>query len=97
MGITLAIDPGASGGIAWWDDDGRIYADPMPESMSQIFDYLKNLVTMIDSVCIMEKTGGYFPGNSGPAAATFGRHCGHLDMALYALGIPTGLFLPRHG
>ena len=29
------------------------------------------------------------PGNSGPAAAKFARHCGHIEMALIALDIPS--------
>jgi hypothetical protein len=42
----------------------------------------------------MEKVGGYQPGNSGPAAATFARHCGHLEAALYLLGVPVITVLP---
>ena len=34
------------------------------------------------------------PGNSGPAAATFARHCGHLEAILYVLGIPTEQVAP---
>jgi hypothetical protein len=38
---------------------------------------------------VVERTGTYIPGNSGPAAVTFARHCGHIEAALYALGIST--------
>jgi uncharacterized protein YbjT (DUF2867 family) len=34
------------------------------------------------------------PGNSGPSAAKFARHCGHIEAALSALGIPTVFVLP---
>ena len=32
----------------------------------------------------IEKVGTYVPGNSGPAAAKFARHCGHIEALLYA-------------
>ena len=37
---------------------------------------------------VMERVGSYMPGNSGVAAATFARHCGHIEAALYCLCIP---------
>lgn len=86
--MIIAIDPGASGGIAWQDEDKRIYADPMPTGLSEIWDYLKGITTMVDAKAIVERVGGYMPGNSGPAAVAFARHCGHLDAILYALSIP---------
>jgi hypothetical protein len=94
--LYIAIDPGAnSGGIAWRDLDGRINADPMPESLTGICDYLRNLIVMTDPVCVLEKTGTFFPGNSGPAAVNFARHCGQLEAILYCLGIPTTQISPQ--
>ena len=46
-------------------------------------------------VCYMEKVGQGMPGQSSKATATFARHCGHLDMALLALGIPTNTVTPN--
>jgi hypothetical protein len=87
--VIIAIDPGSvSGGIAWQDTDGRVFADSMPEGLSEIYSYLKGLVVMVDRECVIERVGTYVKGNAGPAAATFARHCGHLDAILYALSIP---------
>jgi hypothetical protein len=84
----LAIDPGAAGGIAWTDHDGIVRATKMPGTMPEQVDFLRaRAVEQSGIIAVVEKTGGYMPGNSGPAAATFARHCGNLDAALYALGI----------
>jgi hypothetical protein len=91
----LAIDPGASGGVAWRDSDGTIHAEPMPEGMTAQIDLIRSIHAQNRlGVAIMEKTGGYMPGNSGPGAATFARHCGRLEAALYCLGIPTEQVAP---
>jgi hypothetical protein len=86
--ITLAIDPGASGGIAWIDAvRDELCAVPMPEGMTAQADFLRSLAVS-GAKAIVERVGTYMPGNSGPAAATFARHCGHIDAMLYCLGIP---------
>ena len=85
--ITIAIDPGAAGGFAWIQD-GIAAAVPMPDGMTAQVDFLRGLVAQGPVKAIVERVGSYRPGNSGPAAATFARHCGHIDAALYCLGIP---------
>jgi hypothetical protein len=88
--VTLAIDPGVSGGLAWLDQKNSTHAEPMPDGMTAQADRLRALAVELPGVvAIMEKTGGYMPGNSGPAAATFARHCGRLEAILYVLRIPT--------
>jgi hypothetical protein len=89
MTAILAIDPGASGGLAWLAD-GIVTASPMPEGMTAQVDLLLSLsAEYCDKLtAIIENVGHYMPGNSGPAAATFARHCGHLEAALYCLGVP---------
>jgi hypothetical protein len=91
---TLAIDPGASGGFAWIDDEGIVQAMKMPATMTEQLEALRNLSFYNPKMAVMEKVGGYQPGNSGPAAATFARHCGHLEAALYLLGVPVIPVLP---
>ena len=98
---TIAIDPGAAGGIAWTDSDGMAQAIPMPGGMAAQVDALRSLWfelsrygSIAPAVAVIEKTGTYMPGNSGPSAATFARHCGHLEAALYTLGIPTEQVAP---
>lgn len=87
--MIIAIDPGASGGIA--ANDEAVAAFPMPEGMTDQADLLRALVVSSRGksvVVYIEKTGTYQPGNSGPAAATFARHCGHLEAIVYMLGVP---------
>lgn len=96
---TIAIDPGAAGGIAWHDKDGMAQALPMPGGMAAQVEALRSLWFELSgngaiAVAVVEKTGTYMPGNSGPSAATFARHCGHLEAALYTLGIPTEQVAP---
>ncbi len=88
MKNLIAIDPGASGGIAWANRDGIIDAAKMPEGMTAQADFIRRLWSMeYIRTAILEKVGTYRKGNSGPAAATFARHCGHLDAILYMLSI----------
>ena len=90
MKPLLSCDPGKSGGFAIRDEDGNVMAENMPVCMPDIVDWLREIkIRHPDISCIMEKVGTYVPGNSGVAAATFARHVGSLETALYALGIPT--------
>jgi hypothetical protein len=92
----IAIDPGQAGGIAWRDQDGHVHAENMPPTFTDIADRLRELrLQLNDPSCLMEKTGGYMPGNAAPASIKFGRHNGHLEMALYCMGIPTIQISPQ--
>lgn len=86
----LAIDPGANGGLAWTDADGQVFAEPMPGSMTEFVDRIREIKTELQFPlqAIVEKVGGYMPGNSATAAVKFARHCGHIEAALYAIGVP---------
>jgi len=90
MKALIAIDPGASGAIAWRDQDGIIHTENMPDTYPEIADFLGELLLEFkDFSCVMEKVGGFHPGNSGPASVKFSRHCGNLEAILYCLGIST--------
>jgi hypothetical protein len=93
----IAIDPGASGGIAY-DIDGATACVAMPGTVKDIADEIKNLIPYPNNVagvfCLIEKVGGYMPGNSGPAAAKFARHCGVLEGILVTLSVPFDDVLP---
>jgi hypothetical protein len=98
MRAVIAIDPGQSGGIAWRDQEGHVHAENMPATFPEIADRLRELridLSNPEPICFIEKTGGYMPGNAGPAAVKFGRHNGHLEMALYCLGISTTQITPQ--
>jgi hypothetical protein len=87
----IAIDPGASGAIVWITP-GTFTPEilHMPETPKDILDTLADVYRRCPgATCYLERVGGYMPGNSGPAAVKFARHCGYLDMALLATGIPT--------
>ena len=97
--MITAIDPGATGAIAHWDRfaDGLVSAIKMPDTPKDLYDYLQDLSRggPVGAKMICEKVGGYMPGNSGPSACKFARHCGHLDMALLAVGVPHEFVTPH--
>jgi len=92
----IAIDPGAEGGIAWRATNGAVYAEPMPEGMTAQADMIRSLAAESPGAqAVIEKVGSYMPGNSGPGAVTFARHCGHLEAICYMCGMPTQQVLPQ--
>jgi hypothetical protein len=90
--ITIGIDPGKNGGIAWISD-GKPCVEKMPETIQDLWD-------------LIESIGYRHPWEAGPkpkayiesvhsspqmgvkSAFTFGNGFGHLEMALTAAGIP---------
>lgn len=93
--LFLAIDPGAGGGLAWTDRDGVVHAEKMPGGMTAQADRLRALAAELPGLrAVVEKAGTYRPGNSGPAACAFARHCGHLEAMLYVLGVPAEQVAP---
>ena len=96
MSLIIAIDPGITGGVAY-RFPGILSAVNMPSTPKDILDLLKRIVGYDNEkiICYLERVGTYMPGNSGPSAATFARHCGNLEMALWALNIPYHEVLPN--
>jgi len=92
MKTLIAIDPGASGAIVSRTTEGTIRVEKMPDTPKGILEVLEDMTLldekMTDLFGVVENVGGYRPGNSGPSACKFARHCGHLDMALLASEIP---------
>ena len=89
MTPLLAIDPGKHGGLAWRDADGTVHAAPMPDGMTAQADFLRELASRLPGMtAVMERAGYWMPGDHPNSAATFARHCGHLEASLYVLGIP---------
>ena len=89
MKPLIAIDPGASGGIAWRDAEGVVHAKPMPEGMTAQVDFLRALAAGLPGVeAVIEKVGYWMPGDHPTRATKFARHCGHVEAALYALAVP---------
>lgn len=94
MKQIIGIDPGLSGGIAVLSD--RMRAKKMPDTYPEIFRLLSDIKdnSRDGLICILEDVGKGMPGQSSKATATFARHNGHLEMALFALGIPTEKVTP---
>lgn len=91
----VCIDPGMSGALAYFDDDEVVRAENMPPTMPELVDKLRGLASAHPDIhCVVERVGGYVPGNSGPAAVKFGRHVGNIEAALYTLAIPTTQIAP---
>jgi len=96
MRRLLAIDPGASGGIAWTDEDGCVRAEPMPDRMTALADRISELKYERGTLelAVVEKVGFHVKGNAASASAKFARHVGHVEMALYMTGTPTEQVAP---
>ena len=92
----IAIDPGMSGAIAWDTGTLPVQVANMPSTLRDILDLLEGIAggRELDTRIVIEKVGWYMPGNSGPAAVKFARHCGALEMALISLRVPFDQVLP---
>ena len=89
MRCVIAIDPGASGGLAWVDGDGVVGAECMPDGMTAVVDRLRAMsCELTGCAAVVEKVGHWVPGDHPNAATKFARHCGNVEAALYGLGIP---------
>lgn len=93
----ITIDPGTNGGIAFDNKDtGAVTAIKMPDGMTETFDTLRSIAVENDiTQCVMEKAGAHVMGNNASASAKFARHCGQLEMAMYALAVPTVQVTPQ--
>ena len=92
---VIGIDPGTNGGIAVYFD-GEMESYRMPECYTEIYDFLDTVKKAYpDCYAVLEDVGKGLPGQSSKATATFARHNGHLEMALYALGIRSEKVTPQ--
>ena len=92
--ITIAIDPGVSGGLAWRETDGQTQSCKMPATEGDVVDLLRHLaITSSPAAAYVEKVGGFIRGKDkdkgqpGSAMFKFGRGVGVLHGALLALGV----------
>lgn len=90
----IGIDPGAAGGIAVLKGS-QMETYNMPDTFPDIYNLLASLKDGDDTLAILEDVGHGMPGQSSKATAVFARHNGHLEMALYALGIRTVKVTPQ--
>ena len=87
MRRILAIDPGASGGIAHFAN-GRVIVEPMPATYGDIRDVMINWLAQSD-VVYLEKVGGYVGGKGAPGSAmfNFGYNVGYLHGLIASMNI----------
>jgi crossover junction endodeoxyribonuclease RuvC len=90
--ITIGIDVGANGAIAWIDERGKSCVEKMPDTLQDLWE-------LVVSISLNAGTGGlgvraYLEAvSSSPqmgvvSSFSFGRGYGNLEMALTAAGIP---------
>lgn len=101
--IILAIDPGASGGMAWGAAaGGSVQAAPMPDTEGGVVAFLRdtlqaaggaeNIAAYVEQVGGFVKTAG---GQPGSAMFKFGRGYGFLLGACAALCVSVELVTPQ--
>lgn len=95
MKTLIAIDPGASGGIAI-AHNGHVEAYPMPDDAA-LLETLAPMSRESTTVCYMELVGGFIKGNPAPGSAmfNFGNSYGYIRGLLAALRIKLVLVRPQ--
>lgn len=98
----IAIDPGASGGIADMDYQGRVVVHAMPETEGDLIGLLCDIKCCHNSnaqelVAVLEEVGGFAggPGQPGSAMFKFGRSYGFVLGALQMAGWRIHLVRPQ--
>jgi hypothetical protein len=91
--ITIGIDPGSNGGIAWITD-GKACVEKMPDTLQDLWELIRDITNHPRSSLDGRKYKAYIEQvSSSPqmgvvSAFSFGRGYGNLEMALTAAGIP---------
>ena len=91
--ITIGIDPGASGAIAWIDERGKSCVEKMPDTLQDLWDLIQSIGFEVPDFKPYEVKAYIEQVSSSPqmgvvSAFSFGRGYGNLEMALTAAGIP---------
>ena len=92
--ITIGVDPGANGGIAWITSDGKACVEKMPDTLQDLWELIRDITNHPRSSLDGRKYKAYIEQvSSSPqmgvvSAFSFGRGYGNLEMALTAAGIP---------
>lgn len=94
----IAIDPGATGALAYIDDRGRAVAHPIKtvDPLDALLDAVGDVGTR-NCICFMEKVGGYIKGNPAPGSTmfNFGENYGTWKGLCRGLGIRLELVTPQ--
>ena len=90
--ITIGVDPGANGGIAWITD-GKACVEKMPDTLQDLWELIESIgfeapdFTPYQIKAYIEQVSSS-PQMGVVSAFSFGRGYGNLEMALTAAGIP---------
>jgi hypothetical protein len=92
----LAIDPGATGGIARWKQGQPTVALAMPPTEDELVTLFRTLITPDESIAFVEHVTGFI-GKSHPGSRmfVFGRNFGFILGVLQAMGVRTELVRPQ--
>jgi crossover junction endodeoxyribonuclease RuvC len=91
--ITIGIDPGANGAIAWIDERGKSCVEKMPDTLQDLWELVCDITNFPRSTIDGRKYKAYIEQvSSSPqmgvvSSFSFGRGYGNLEMALTAAGI----------
>jgi hypothetical protein len=94
----LAIDPGKSGGLAWFDArEQSVQARKMPETERDVIELVAEIQSASPiAMAALEKVGGFAgQGQPGSAMFRFGENYGLLKAALMAHRVPFELVTPQ--
>jgi hypothetical protein len=92
--ITIGVDPGANGAIAWIDERGKSCVEKMPDTLQDLWELMCDITNFPRSAIDGRKYKAYLEAvSSSPqmgvvSSFSFGRGYGNLEMALTAAGIP---------
>jgi crossover junction endodeoxyribonuclease RuvC len=94
---TIAIDPGAAGGIAVQQDNQPVSATAMPATEGDLVHLLRDIAGQTDEVvAIVEEVGGYIgKAQPGSSAFKFGRNFGFILGVLQTIGVRVELVRPQ--
>jgi Holliday junction resolvasome RuvABC endonuclease subunit len=99
--ITIGIDPGANGAIAWIDERGKSCVEKMPDTLQDLWELICDITNFPRSTIDGRKYKAYIEQvSSSPqmgvvSAFSFGRGYGNLEMALTAAGVPFDRVRPQ--
>lgn len=92
--ITIGIDPGTNGAIAWIDERGKSCVEKMPDTLQDLWELICDITNFPRSTIDGRRYKAYIEQvSSSPqmgvvSSFSFGRGYGNLEMALTAAGIP---------
>lgn len=89
MKTIIAVDPGASGGVAWHDGT-KVWAVPMLETRRDLIDLFSGIQKangIAPIVAYTEKISGFIPDGGASMMFQFGAACERIGAILETLGI----------